>query len=72
VPGTFIAKLSKPIVMCLSTLNQLQTQIGIETISIETIYRSEKLTPFFEILAKTCINNKVLNDAYSVVKITFF
>jgi hypothetical protein len=70
VPGTFIAKLSKPIVMCLSTLNQLQTQIGIETISIEHIYRSEKLTPFFEILAKTSINNKVLNDAYSVVKIT--
>lgn len=67
MPGTYIAKLSKPIVMCLSTLNQLQTQIGIETISVESLYKSETLTPFFEILAKTSISNKVLNDAYSVV-----
>ena len=28
IPGTFVATLNKPIVMCLSTLNQLQSQIG--------------------------------------------
>jgi hypothetical protein len=39
---------------------------GIETISIESLTKQTKLTPFFELLAKTCINNKVLNDAYLV------
>ena len=67
VPGTFIVNLSKPVVMCMSTLNQLQSQIGVQTLPVEAMYKSDKLTPFFELLAKTSINNKVLNDAYSVV-----
>ncbi|CAF0705814.1 unnamed protein product [Brachionus calyciflorus] len=62
IPATYQVKLNKPLVMCLSTLNQLNQQLGIETQTSE----SDKLTPFFELLAKTAINNKVLNDAYSV------
>ena len=64
IPGTYQVKLNKPLVMCQSTLQQMQTQIGIEMTSD---IASNKPTPFFELLAKTSINNKVLNDAYSVV-----
>ena len=53
--------------MCKNTLSQLQSKLGIETVNLESI---AKLTPFFELLAKTEINNKILNDAYSVVKIS--
>jgi hypothetical protein len=28
IPGTFLLTLNKPVVMCLATLNQLQSQIG--------------------------------------------
>jgi hypothetical protein len=52
--------------MCKNTLSQLQSKLGIETVNLESI---AKLTPFFELLAKTEINNKILNDAYSVVNI---
>jgi hypothetical protein len=55
--------------MCKNTLSQLQSKLGIETVNLESI---AKLTPFFELLAKTEINNKILNDAYSVVKISYF
>lgn len=55
--------------MCKNTLSQLQSKLGIETVNLESIV---KLTPFFELLAKTEINNKILNDAYSVVKISYF
>lgn len=49
--------------MCKSTLNELQSKLAIETINLE----QAKLTPYFELLAKTEINSKILNDAYSVV-----
>ena len=68
VPGAFLVKLNKPIVMCKNTLGELQSKLDIETINIET----SKLTPFFELLAKTEFNNKILNDAYSVVKYSSF
>jgi len=92
VPGAFLVKFNKPIVMCKNTLIQLQTRLGstkefsyliifkhirilndgsfkgIETVNVETI---AKLTPFFELLAKTEINSKILNDAYSVVSFLF-
>ena len=49
--------------MCKSTINELQTKLEVETINLE----QTKLTPYFELLAKTEINSKILNDAYSVV-----
>lgn len=70
VPGCFLLRLNKPIVMCVGTLNELQQRIGIETIPLES--SSIKLTPFFELLAKTEINNKILSDAYSVVRYHHF
>lgn len=71
MPGTYLVKLNKPVVMCLSTLNELQNKIGIETTSIDSMYKANKMTPFFELLAKTSMNAKVLNDAYSVVSLNF-
>lgn len=68
IPGTYQIKLNKPLVMCQSTVQQLQSQIGIEISSNDV---TNKPTPFFELLAKTSINNKVLNDAYSVVTTSF-
>lgn len=52
--------------MCKSTINELQTKLAIETINLE----QTKLTPYFELLAKTEINSKILNDAYSVVNLS--
>jgi hypothetical protein len=45
IPGTYIVKLNKPVVMCSSTLNHLQTQIGIETFAEQQQPRHQ---PFFE------------------------
>jgi hypothetical protein len=55
--------------MCLSTLKELQNKIGIEKTSIDSMYKANKLTLCFELLAKTSMNAKVLNDAYSVVSL---
>jgi len=54
--------------MCQSTLEQLHAQIGIDKDHLHTSGISAgKPTPFFELLAKNSMNNRLLNDAYSVV-----
>ncbi len=71
IPGTYCIKLNKPIVMCQSTLDNLYKQTGVQDIKSTNVLSSSqnlnKPTQFFELLAKTYINNKLLNDAYSVV-----
>jgi hypothetical protein len=65
IPGTYVLKLNKPVVMCHSTYEQLVSQIGVKG-SCANLADSNKPTPYFELLAKSYMNNKVLNDAYSV------
>lgn len=67
IPGTYVVRLNKPVVMCKSTLEHLQSQIGIENFQLtNSDLIKNKPTPFFELLSKNTFSNNVLNDAYSV------
>lgn len=52
--------------MCQSTFEHLVSQIGIKSPHAYSQSDTNKPIPFFELLAKNSMNNKVLNDAYSV------
>lgn len=67
VPGTYLIKLNKPLVITINTLNLLQSNLGIRNDYFSTLMQQQQQMSFLKLLAKIAHNK--FSDSYYVVSL---